>query len=175
MSLIDKQHVFDYPMNANLVFQRIMSVAHSIKGLSFNRTEQPYKVILSSGTSMKSWGETVTIMCSYLDETHTRITITSVPVMPTTLVDWGKGKKNINNVLAALQNVLPPMPSTPSNFSVPPVPSNPMTPPTPPTPSNFSAPPVHSNPMTPPTPSTPSAPSTPSMPPPLPNTPPPLP
>lgn len=148
MSLIDKQHVFDYPMNVNMVFERIMSVAHSIKGLSFKRTEQPYKVILSSGASMKSWGETVTIESFYLDETHTRIKITSVPVMPTTLVDWGKGKKNINNVLSALQKVLPPMQSTPSSFYAPPTPS---------------------------TPPLPSTPSTPSSPPPLPNTPPPLP
>lgn len=129
MSAIDKHYVFDYPMNVNYVFQRITSVARSIKGLKFRRIEQPYKVLLACGPSMKSWGETVTITCFYLDESHTRIQITSVPVVPTTLVDWGKGNRNITNVLNALKQVLPPLPQTPSE--------PPTLPPLPPLPSSM--------------------------------------
>lgn len=125
MSLIDKQHVFDYPMNINLVFERIMSVSRSVKGLRFSHTLQPYKVILEAGTSLWSWGETVTISCLFLDESHTRVMITSVPNVSTTLVDWGKGKKNINNVLGTLRQVLGPVPDVP-----PPVPP-PLPPPLP--------------------------------------------
>lgn len=119
MSLIDKHHVFDYPMNVNYVFERIMSAIPSMRGLSFKRKEPPYTVVLSSGVSMSSWGENVTIACNYLDESHTRISITSAPVVPTTLIDFGKGKKNINNVMAVLKQVLPPVQSMPPAPSPP--------------------------------------------------------
>ena len=107
MSLIDKNYVFDCPLTVNMVFERIMSVSKNIKGLSFNSNPQPYTVLLRGRTSFWSWGENVTIACQPLDDYHTRVSIKSVPVVPTTLVDWGKGSKNVNNVLAALRTVLP--------------------------------------------------------------------
>lgn len=111
MSLIDKHYEFNYPLNIHIVFERIAMVAHNVQGLSFGRaSDQDFTVVLNGGLSWFSYGEIVTISCMYLDERNTRIHIKSAPVVPFTLVDYGKGKKNIHNVLNALKEVLPPIP-----------------------------------------------------------------
>ena len=109
MSLIDKHHEFVCPLNVNTALERVMSVARSIEGLNFSHFQPPGSIVLKSDVSLWSWGETVTIQCLFLDPNHTRIHISSVPALATTLIDWGKGQKNINRVLDALQRVLPPM------------------------------------------------------------------
>ncbi len=109
MSLIDKHYEFIYPLNVNDVLGRVMSVARMIEGLNFSHFQQPDSVVLKSKVSLWSWGETVTIQCQFLDPIHTRIHISSVPAMATTIIDWGKGQKNIDRVLAALRPVLPPI------------------------------------------------------------------
>lgn len=109
MSLIDKQYVFDYPLNVNEVFNRIMSVANNIPGMKFKGNPNPLTILLKTGVSLSSWGEKVTITCQYLDPMHTRVAILSKPVVGTTLVDWGKGGRNIKKVIAALEKVLPPV------------------------------------------------------------------
>lgn len=110
MALIDKHYEFDYPLNIHTVFDRIMSVTHHVHGLNFSHaSEQDFCIVLNGGISWLSYGETVTISCKCLDTNLTRIHIKSAPVVPFTLVDYGKGKKNINNVLNALVTVLPPV------------------------------------------------------------------
>lgn len=108
MSLIDKHYEFVYPLNVNTVLERVMSISRSVEGLYFSHFQQPGSVVLKSDASLWSWGETVTIECVFLDPYHTRIHISSVPALATTLIDWGKGQKNIDHVLAALRRVLPP-------------------------------------------------------------------
>lgn len=110
MSLIDKHYEFDYPLNIHVVFKRIMNIAHNVRGLNFSHaSEQDFIVVLSGGMSLWSYGEFVTISCVYLNADLTRIHIKSAPVVSFTLLDYGKGKKNINNVLNALMTVLPPV------------------------------------------------------------------
>lgn len=108
MSLVDKHYEFVYPLNVNTVLERVMSVARSVKGLYFSHFQQPGSVVLKSSASLWSWGETVTVECRFLDPNRTLIHISSVPALATTLIDWGKGQKNIDRVLEALRPVLPP-------------------------------------------------------------------
>lgn len=108
MSLIDKHHTFTYPDNIQSVYYKILSVTNQMKGLKFvARNDNSYTIFMNGSVSFWSWGEDVTIACEYLDNFNTRIHITSRPKLSTTLVDWGKGKRNINNVLDALRMVLP--------------------------------------------------------------------
>lgn len=110
MALIDKHYEFDYPLKIQVVFERIMSVAHNVQGLYFEyASDTTFCVGLKGSMSWWSWGENVTISCTYLDDYNTRIHIKSAPVVPFTLVDYGKGKENINAVLNALSMVLPPI------------------------------------------------------------------
>ena len=110
MSLIDKHYEFDYPLNIHTVFERIVSVANNVQGLKFGRaSNQDFTVVLNSDISWFSYGEIVTISCLYLDSSYTRIHIKNSPSVPFTLLDYGKGRKNINNVLYALRQVLPPI------------------------------------------------------------------
>jgi len=109
MSLVDKFYEFDYPLDINSVFERIVSISNYVQGLKFGRADvDNHIVILKSGISWNSYGEIVTISCTPLDAYSTHVMIKSAPAVPFTLYDWGKGKKNINNVLNAMQQVLPP-------------------------------------------------------------------
>lgn len=49
--------------------------------------------------SWRSWGEYVTVRGHSTTE-GTRMTIESRPRFPATLVDWGKGKENVDKLLA---------------------------------------------------------------------------
>ena len=107
MSLIDKQFVFEYPQDINTVYGKILSVSSAIEGLYPDYTDNArYTLYLKSGVTFWSWGENVSIQCVPVTNNLTRVIIISKPKIPTTLVDFGKGKKNINNVLAALRRVL---------------------------------------------------------------------
>lgn len=110
MSIIDKHYEFDYPLNIHTVFERIVSVVNNVQGLKFGRVSSlDYTVVLNSDISWLSYGEIVTISCFYMDTSYTRIHIKSSPAVPFTLLDYGKGRKNINNVLEAIKQVLPPI------------------------------------------------------------------
>lgn len=108
MSLIDKHHTFDYPENIQSVYYKILSVTNQMRGLKLvGNNDNSHTIFMEGSVSFWSWGENVTITCQYLDDYHTRIHIESKPKLSTTLVDWGKGKRNINNVLNAMKMVLP--------------------------------------------------------------------
>ena len=108
MSLIDKHYTFDYPENIQSVYYKILSVTNQIKGLKLvGNNDNSCAIFMEGSVSFWSWGENVTISCQYLDDYHTRIHIESKPKLSTTLVDWGKGKRNIRNVLDAMKMVLP--------------------------------------------------------------------
>ncbi len=108
MSLIDKHYTFDYPENIQSVYYKILSVTNQMRGLKLvGNNDNSYTIFMEGSVSFWSWGENVTISCQYLDDYHTRIHIESKPKFSTTLVDWGKGKRNIRNVLDAIKMVLP--------------------------------------------------------------------
>ena len=108
MSLIDKHYTFDYPENIQSVYYKILSVTNHMRGLKLvGNNDNSCTIFMEGSVSFWSWGENVTISCQYLDDYHTRIHIESKPKLSTTLVDWGKGKRNIRNVLDAMKMVLP--------------------------------------------------------------------
>ena len=59
---------------------------------------QNFRIHLSNGVSLRSWGESITI--SFFDPMNggTRIIVDSKPKLATTLIDYGKNKKNVEAI-----------------------------------------------------------------------------
>ena len=49
-------------------------------------------------TSFKSWGEILSIKISKVNSDKSNIEVTSKPILFTTLLDYGKNRKNVNKV-----------------------------------------------------------------------------
>ncbi len=110
MSLIDKRVKIECPINIKDTYEILKSVCYNIKGmyvLSYSDTN--FTLLLETPATMWSWGENINICCQYLNNGHTQIQITSSPQVPTTLIDFGKGKRNLKKIVTALQPVLPSM------------------------------------------------------------------
>jgi hypothetical protein len=57
-----------------------------------------------TGTTWASWGENVTVeLHPALDGRSTEVVLQSRPVMRATLVDYGKGRSNVNHLARALE------------------------------------------------------------------------
>lgn len=50
------------------------------------------------GVSWQSWGEKIMIKLDELNSEETVVTITSKPLLPTTVIDYGKNKRNITRL-----------------------------------------------------------------------------
>ncbi len=48
--------------------------------------------------SMSSWGEDIDIILIYVNDNTTQVTIKSECSLPTQVIDWGKNKKNVQQV-----------------------------------------------------------------------------
>lgn len=108
MSLIDKSIKIDCPMNIRDVYERVKPACFCIKGMSvLSFSDNNFSVFLQTGVTLWSWGENINITCHYLNNGQTQIQITSSPKIPTILVDYGKGKKNLRKIVDALRPVLP--------------------------------------------------------------------
>ena len=107
MSLIDKTTTINIPAHVATVFQTILPALQNIKGLKFTRAkENEFTIELDGKISWWSWGEFVTVACRYVNDSMTTIEIVSRPKMPTTIVDYGKGSRNVKKVIDALHTVL---------------------------------------------------------------------
>ena len=61
---------------------------------------------MANGVTMSSWGEDISIHMWIYNNQQTMVEFVSESAMPTQLVDFGKNKKNIANIEAALFNGL---------------------------------------------------------------------
>lgn len=74
----------------------------SIKVESVNKTTG--HILINIGVSLFSWGENVTININPIDEKQTEVTLTSGSKFA--LIDWGKNKKNITNLVELFSDEL---------------------------------------------------------------------
>lgn len=65
------------------------------------------KLILTRGTSMWSWGEKIEIRLRDLNEGYTLVQVNSSPMLSTTLIDYGRNRENVEQVLAFVEKVAP--------------------------------------------------------------------
>ena len=93
----------------NKPFQNVLVAARNIANInrSFTYTgEMPYQngcqVNFSRGMSVTSWGEKITVTLLPINEYQTGITVYSECALPTQIIDWGKNKENVTNILNIL-------------------------------------------------------------------------
>lgn len=61
-----------------------------------------YRIHMKGGMSMLSWGENITIQVYADPSGATLLDITSKPALATTLVDYGKGDRNVVTIANAI-------------------------------------------------------------------------
>ena len=64
------------------------------------------RYVARRGTSWKSWGEDIVVQLSG-DPTQPVATVSSRPRLGTTLIDYGRGRRNVDHVVAALSAPAP--------------------------------------------------------------------
>ena len=112
MSLLDKNHEIECPHNIYFVYGTLINIANSIEGMSLESADKrSFSVKMICGATLWSWGETVTVVCRYIDEDHTSVHIKSEPKVKMAPVDLGKGKRNIQQIVDALNKALSSKPS----------------------------------------------------------------
>lgn len=75
-------------------------VQHALASLRWRiKQDDPARIVAAAGVSLWSWGETVSI--DVLPD-HT-LAITSKCVLPTQCLDWGKNRRNVEQLVAKLQ------------------------------------------------------------------------
>ncbi len=68
------------------------------------------------GVTFTSWGEKITITLTPLSATTTKVEVLSECGMPTQIIDWGKNKQNVCNIVEYIENSLA---TTPAPTSIP--------------------------------------------------------
>ena len=63
------------------------------------------------GVTFTSWGEKITLTLTPLSATSTKIHAHSECGLPTQVIDWGKNKQNVSNILQYIEKNLPAAPS----------------------------------------------------------------
>ena len=124
MSAVDKQGMIEYPFSYQTVFRATTQSLPLIKGMTMGHADEMNGYILVSvGISWASWGENIRIDFVKLGPTRTQMIVKSSASVSTTLVDYGKNKKNVNRIISAVSTTLANYPPEAiSNDMVPPVP-----------------------------------------------------
>lgn len=108
MSLIDKSIDIYCPMNIMDVYERVKYVCFRIEGMSvLSYSDTNFSIFIQTSACLWSWGENINITCQSLNDGQTQIHITNSPQVPTTLIDFGKGKKNLKKIVDSLRHILP--------------------------------------------------------------------
>ena len=77
------------------------------KGFKKGQVDQiNFRVMMSRGVSMASWGENITIQVYTAPDGGSLLEILSTPALPTTLIDYGRGDKNVATLEAAIMSQL---------------------------------------------------------------------
>jgi len=77
------------------------------KGFKLGRIDEPYyRILMSRGVSMASWGEDITIQIYSSPDGGSLLEISSTPSLPTTLIDYGRGNKNVATLETAIMKQL---------------------------------------------------------------------
>jgi len=77
------------------------------KGFKLGRIEEPYyRIFMSRGVSLASWGENITIQIYSAPDGGSLLEIVSTPALPTTLIDYGRGDKNVATLETAIMGQL---------------------------------------------------------------------
>lgn len=94
-----------YPHNTTIVFQSLIKAIPRIQGMKILRHDiASGRITVSVGISWKSWGESITLQLTDVDDGKSIIKFLSASDFA--LIDWGKNKDNIYKITNALHQEL---------------------------------------------------------------------
>ncbi len=107
MSAVDKEGMIEYPFSYQTVFRAAVQSIPLVKGMKMGRADEMNGYILiTSNISWASWGENIRVDFVKLGPTRTQMIVKSGASVSTTLIDYGKNRKNVNKILSAVSTTL---------------------------------------------------------------------
>ena len=107
MSAVDKEGMIEYPFSYQTVFRAAVQSIPLVKGMKMGRADEMNGYILiTSNISWASWGENIRVDFVKLGPTRTQVIVKSGASVSTTLIDYGKNRKNVNKILSAVSTTL---------------------------------------------------------------------
>ena len=67
------------------------------------KDEGKARIEVRTGISFRSWGEKLTIEIERVGLNKTKIRVTSKPLVPTTIIDYGKNNENVVSLISFLK------------------------------------------------------------------------
>ena len=91
---------FPYDKAFNLCIESL-SLIKKCKIQKENRSQG--KIIAKAGMTWKTWGDVISFDMRKIDNNRTQVTVSSRPIVRTTLVDCGKNLKNVEKIIRFLK------------------------------------------------------------------------
>ena len=89
------------------VYDEMLKCIPTIKGFKVkSESKMAHSISVSFGASLFSWGELLSITMQRLGDQQTKICFAAQSKMGTEIVSNSKNQKNIDNIIAALENRL---------------------------------------------------------------------
>lgn len=110
MALLDHQGGADFPYARDDVFDALLKVIPTVKGMKVDKHDRTAGFISAkAGVSLRSWGENVPISVMEASPGYTRVSITSTPktgLLGGGAFDLGKNRGNIEKILLGTSELL---------------------------------------------------------------------
>jgi len=92
-----------YEATPSEVFDAVLQIITRLGWTIESKNTETGKIIVSTGFSLRSWGESMAIQVSSVGP-QTKVLVTSTPKAQ--LIDWGKSKKNERWIIRKLDNLI---------------------------------------------------------------------
>jgi len=110
MALLDHNTESEFPFSKTEVFDAVVKAIPTIKGMKISSYDKiTGRIKVKAGMSWWSWGEDIPIQLISVNESLTKIQITSSPktgLMFGGAIDMGKNRKNLELIINATSNIL---------------------------------------------------------------------
>lgn len=110
MGWMNKQGEADYPFSKDIVFEAVCQAIASIGHMRIDTTNEAIgQIVVRTNVNLLNFGERIPIQISEVDESKTKVQVTSSPKGGIWLAgpfDFGRNKKNIDLILSATSSIL---------------------------------------------------------------------
>lgn len=92
-----------YDATYSEIFGAVLQIIHRLGWTIENEDIMTGTIIASTGLSLRSWGESITIQ-AYRVGSQTKVSVTSTPEAQ--LIDWGKSEENERLIIRKLEDII---------------------------------------------------------------------
>ncbi len=99
----------DFPAKKEDVFNAVVEAVNNLSGFKVSDTDEFMgRIVVKTGVSLMSWGETVPVQISSVSEDITSVSLSSGETMGwgTSRIDFGKNQRNIEKILKETSRIL---------------------------------------------------------------------